>query len=420
MLRWVEITVVHHHSFWDNHCGHYCQCQWQPAYTRTQASGGWWLVAPSRMEGLISKQTELLQQVLNRLEERDAQRDVRDAQRDARDAQRDAREVERDAREVGRDARAAQRDEEMRAALTSLTLELQTRSPPLARALVGGSAAGGGAASPSPLASSSRGSGASSPRSSQRQQQSSLHDAMQTRLRDAFLAAQSAGSAFDLGSLVVPFPAQALLPRAVRFAHRITKGLIGETRDFGSVQEDITTLLLPPAESGKAGMSFFILLSDAPEVLVAAHAYHGVGASGCLAYPLETLPPGLALVVDKVQVVGAGAAAAPIMLHASLSVLERTPLAAIFNAVDAWGGKQVCLPAAGGGAGVGDGAQHGAPGACLAGCCGHGEGATGELGAPPEGAGGGDDATAALLKGAARALAAGLSSPPRGGAPGVS
>ena len=361
------------------------------------------------MEGLISKQTELLQQVLNRLE-------VRDAQRDVRDAQRDAREVERDAREVGRDARAAQRDEEMRAAITTLTLELQTRSPPLARALAGGSAAGGGAASPSPLASSSRGSGASSPRSSQRQQQSPL----QTRLRDAFLAAQSAGSAFELGSLVVPFPAQALLPRAVRFAHRITKGLIGETRDFGSVQEGITTLLLPPAESGKAGMSFFILLSDAPEVLVAAHAYHGVGASGCLAYPLETLPPGLALVVDKVQVVGAGAAAAPIMLHASLSVLERTPLAAAFNAVEAWGGKQVCLPAGGGGAGIGDGAQHGAPGACLAGCCGHEEGATGEQGAPPDAAGGGDDATAALLKGAARALAAGLASPPRGGAPGVS
>jgi hypothetical protein len=359
---------------------------------------------------LSSKQAEILQQLLQQLNERDAMRATLDAEREDRAVRRDAeltgalasmtREMSSLTREMSsltREVSSLTRD------MASLTHELQTRLP-LARA--GGGGGGGG--SPSPLATpQSSGGGASSPRSSQ-QQRSPPHDVRLARLRDAFSAAQRTGSTFDVGGLVAPFPAQALLTRGARFAHRVAfKGLVGDGRDFGSAMEGATFMLLPPVESGKAGMSFFIPLSDAPEVLLAAHAYHGA-ASGCLAYPLDAMPPSMALVVDKVQVVGAGAAGAPIMLHASLSALERMPLLAFSTALESWEGRQVCLPAGAG-----------APDACFAGCCGHGEGAAVELDAPPEGAGGGDDATATLLKGAARALAAGLAAPPRGGAPGV-
>ena len=103
-------------------------------------------------------------------------------------------------------------------------------------------------------------------------------------------------------------------------------------------------MLLNPPTSGKAGLSFFILLSDDPGVLRAVHAYNDT-CSGCLAYPLASIPPGMALTVDKVQ---ASVGGAPALLHALLSCLEPMPQTAFSVAVESWAGKQVCMIAGAG------------------------------------------------------------------------
>ena len=346
---------------------------------------------------LISMQTEILQQLSIQLNKSEAQRDALDAEREERAVRRDAElraalarlDAEREERAVRLDAereeRAVRRDAALCAALASLAPGLQTRLP-LARA---GSGSGGGGGSPSPPATpQSSGGGASSPRSSQ-QQRSPLHETRLVRLRDAFSAAQRAGSTFDVGGLAAPFSAQLLLTRGARFAHRVAcKGTVGDSRDFGSVLEGAATVLLPPAESGKAGMSFFITSAETPEALQAAHALHGAGS--CIAYPLASLPAGMAFQADKVKAASEGAASAPIALHASLSIIERMPWPAFCSAIAAWEGRQVCL-LAGAGAEGGLGAQ-GAAGA-----------EAGALGAAASS--GCHDATADLLKRAALSLA---------------
>ena len=281
------------------------------------------------------------------------------------------RETQREAqREARREEREAQRTETICATLATLTREVQrlslfhtvpsTVGAPGGRLGSGsssGGGGGGGGGDRTAPSSSPRSSGSSSPRSPQRNSSSHSFAAL-AALRAAFSAALSEGTVPDTSSLRVPFSAMELLPMGVPFAHRVAcKGVAGESRDFVSNLEGATTMLLP-AEAGKAGMSFFIPLSSSPEMLRAAHAYHGA-ALGCLAYPLAGLPAGLTLTVDKIQAASSDTAGAPIMLHASLSAQRRMPLMDFSNAVEAWGGKQVCLLSAAGGGGAPDCMQHG-------------------------------------------------------------
>ena len=308
---------------------------------------------------------------IQREAQREAQREEREAQREERETQRETqREAQREEREARREEREAQRTETFCATLATLTREVQrlslfhtvpsTVGAPGGRLGSGsssGGGGGGGGGDRTAPSSSPRSSGSSSPRSPQRNSSSHSFAAL-AALRAAFSAALSEGTVPDTSSLRVPFSAMELLPMGVPFAHRVAcKGVAGESRDFVSNLEGATTMLLP-AEAGKAGMSFFIPLSSSPEMLRAAHAYHGA-ALGCLAYPLAGLPAGLTLTVDKIQAASSDTAGAPIMLHASLSAQRRMPLMDFSNAVEAWGGKQVCLLSAAGGGGAPDCVQHG-------------------------------------------------------------
>ena len=263
----------------------------------------------------------------------------------------------------------------------------------------GGGGASGGSPQPSPLASTPR-SGFSTPRSPQR---SPTHAAAALAvLRTATSAARAVGAASDLSGISLPCSARDLIARGVRFAHRVGgKGAPGDGKDFGVLEDGATTMLLPPGESGKAGMSFFITSAETSEALQAAHAFHGAGS--CIAYPLASLPAGMALQADKFQPASEDAASAPIMLHASLSTIERMPWLAFCTAMAAWEGRQVCL-LAGAGAEGGLGAQGAA-------------GAAGALGAAASS--GCYDATADLLKRAALSLADFAAAAPGGGSPGM-
>lgn len=237
------------------------------------------------MEDLLS-QLALLEEKRNMREaEREALRDAREAEREALRVAREAeREALRDEYEAEREARYAQQATELLAAVAAM--------------------------------------------------QSTL------ALDAAFVAARSAGACFDARGLVAPFPAQALVPRGAVFAHRLLREGLYERMNLGEpTVADGVMLLNPPASAGKAGLPFFVVLSDDPAVLRAAHAYHHACSGNCLAYPLASIPPGMALTVDKVLVSVGGA---PALLHASLSCLEPMPFFTFIEAVEGWAGRQVC------------------------------------------------------------------------------
>jgi hypothetical protein len=263
-----------------------------------------------------------------------SQSEEREAQREAREAQREA---QREEREAQREAREAQRAEDLRLALASILNAV--RPPPTL---------------PSAsqfVSSTSQSSGSTSPsRSSPRSQQSSNA----AGLRLAFLNATNSGLSFDIGDMPLPFLSPHLETRGVLFAHRIAcKGTIGESKDFDvCLNEENKTILRPPTNPKKAGLSFFIPLSSSHDVLQAAHTYHcangSVTTNGCLAYPLRHVPDGMALTIDKIQVTTGDLVDKPIMLHASLSTLSDMSLSTFTERVESWLEKCVCNIAAAG------------------------------------------------------------------------
>ena len=275
------------------------------------------------MEANLEKLTLMMQQMILDSNAREAQREEREAQREEREAQREARE--------------AQRAEDLRLALASILNAV--RPPPTlpsASRFVSSTSQSSGSPTPS--------------RSSTRSQQSSNA----AGLRSAFVDATTSGVIFDIGDEPLPFSSSYLETRGVLFAHRIAcKGTIGESKDFDvRLNEENKTILRPPTNSSKAGLSFFIPLSSSLDVLQAAHTYHCANGSattnGCLAYPLKHVPDGMALMIDKIQVTTGDGDDKPIMLHASLSTLSDMSLSTFTEKVESWVEKCVCFIAAAG------------------------------------------------------------------------
>ena len=296
------------------------------------------LMMSELMKANLEKLTLMMQHMKLDSNAREAQREEREAQREAqREAREAQREAQREEREAQREAREAQRAEDLRLALASILNAV--RPPPTL---------------PSAsqfVSSTSQSSGSTSPsRSSPRSQQSSNA----AGLRLAFLNATNSGLSFDIGDMPLPFLSPHLETRGVLFAHRIAcKGTIGESKDFDvCLNEENKTILRPPTNPKKAGLSFFIPLSSSHDVLQAAHTYHcangSVTTNGCLAYPLRHVPDGMALTIDKIQVTTGDLVDKPIMLHASLSTLSDMSLSTFTERVESWLEKCVCNIAAAG------------------------------------------------------------------------
>jgi len=287
------------------------------------------------MESFLEQMTLMMQQLNLDSNAREAQREEREAQREAREAQREA---QREEREAQREERESQRAEDLRLTLTSILNAVRPPSTlPSASQFVSPPSQGSG----SPP----------SPRSSRSQQSTSTANNA-ARLRSAFSSATDSGVFFDIGDISLPFSSSYLETLGVQYAHRIAcKGTIGESKDFDVCLNEGNTILLPPTNPKKAGLSFFIPLSSSQEVLQAAHTYHctnGSVTNGCLAYPLWHVPVGMALTIDKIQVTTGGGDDKPIMLHASLSTLSDMTLSTFTERVESWAEKRVCIIAAAG------------------------------------------------------------------------
>ena len=189
----------------------------------------------------------------------------------------------------------------------------------------------GAAAAPAGGASgghSSQGSGTSSPKGKSRK---ALEAEALEALRAAFAAAAAAAAAEGLPAAkplallpALPFPASRLGGFGLRFAHRLCS-TIGGALNIAPARADFcaapgTLELLPAAGGGGgSGMSFFLVTSERPAVVRAAHAFRGAAPGGCYAFPLDALPSTLSLVVDKVQVFDQHGSL--VLLHASLAPL---------------------------------------------------------------------------------------------------
>ncbi len=287
------------------------------------------------------------------------------------------------------------RDGERAALLQELVSDLRVRkereAQPLLAPRAAAPAGGGQGVSPG------GGTSGSPPSSAASRQVPSPGGPATAHLLAAFDTAHGAGPAIALPQM--PFPAEQLLQFGLGFAHRLCGGSFNDTRDFTFLPVGTDTFVLPPA-GGKAGMSFFIPLSNAGEVLSSVHTLRGAAKCGCLAYPLDKCPPGLRLTVDKLLL--SSPTSGPILLHASLSTNERTEYSAFAAAVTSWERKQVCIVQ---GQGSVDASQHDSP--CARSPC--------------------TDATSAVLEGAALQLISDLklaaqeqtSAAPPGGSPGT-
>ena len=136
----------------------------------------------------------------------------------------------------------------------------------------------------------------------------------------------------------------ASLPAHLRqslFAHRFLtdRGMVRGT-DFEIVQYDNIPMLQPAKAptpgSLRKGMSFYVVFSNAPDVLASAHlAAPGYRASSpCYAYPLQSLPDTLVMTIDSVK--ESTSANAPIIAHMSLTPKAPMSYAAFSSAVESW------------------------------------------------------------------------------------
>ena len=274
------------------------------------------------MEGILEGMNMMLQQMTLDSHVREAQREEREAQREA----------QREEREAQREAREAQRAEDLRSVLASI-LQAVRPQPTLP------------SASP-PLSFTSQNNSPVSSRSNHRSHHSPTN---LLKLRTAFTTAAESGDNIDLSGFSPPYQLSDLMRLGVLHAHRAAgRGCVGESKDFEiDIDSDgLTTMLLPPTSS-KAGMSFFILLSKSQDVLKEAHTYHSV--RHCIAYPLNSVPDGMALKIDKAQVSTSGDAdGKPIMLHASLSTISAMSIKNFTDKITSWSGMCACLISAAG------------------------------------------------------------------------
>jgi len=280
---------------------------------------------------------------IQRDEERETERKKDEARREEREMQRDEeREIERKKDEARREEREIQRDEEnarrlnyVHFTLQSLVSRINGQTPLQPIPLT---------TSSSPF-SASGSTGASSQSSTSSRQTSSPENCCPDSLRKAFAESESE-SKYDVSGLLFPVPVERLIERGVLFAHRVAcKGGIGESKDFDIALEGMETILLPPNEgtTSKKGLSFFIPLSNSSIMLQASHDFQN--AKYCLCYPLNNVPTGMTLTIDKVHVYDSAdeaIAKKPIMLHAYLSTNERIPVRDFMTAVDSWSGRQLC------------------------------------------------------------------------------
>ena len=87
-------------------------------------------------------------------------------------------------------------------------------------------------------------------------------------------------------------------------------------------------------------MSIFVVTSNGPTVLQAVHDCRKVGPAGCTCFPLNSIPPTLSLVVNKVQLSAQDGAA--ISLHASLGPREAMDRDEFREALASWHGATPC------------------------------------------------------------------------------
>jgi hypothetical protein len=273
-----------------------------------------------------------------RREEREMRRDEeREIERKKDEERREERKIERKKDEERREERESQRDEEnakrwndVHKIFQSIVSSINGQSPLQPTT------------SSSPISASGN-TGASSLSNSR--QTSSPKNRSAITLRRAFAESESA-SKYDISGLMFPISVERLMDRGVLFAHRVAcKGAIGESKDFDIVLEGMETILLPPNEgtTSRKGLSFFVPLSNSSIMLQASHDFQN--AKNCLCYPLDKIPTGMTLTIDKIQVYDStdeSIAKIPIMLHACLSTNERIPVRDFMAAVDSWSGRQLC------------------------------------------------------------------------------
>ena len=182
-----------------------------------------------------------------------------------------------------------------------------------------------------------------------RKSQASARELLLTAARELLLTAFAAAAPAAQPLPAPPFPASSLLRHGLAFAHRQCTAFSADgspltlmLSDFEVRREGGVLMLQPAGPTGKPGMSFFILTSEEPAAVHAAHSFRGAGAlGGCQAFPLNAVPAALSLVVDAVQVAAAGGA--PVLLHASLAPRQAMSMAAYMAALVQWQGVQPCV-----------------------------------------------------------------------------
>ena len=188
----------------------------------------------------------------------------------------------------------------------------------------GGGGGGGGGEAKVPFGGSGSGgsgSGTSSPKSS--------------LLRAAYSASSHPAIALSAGCT-------RLLPEELQrklWVHRLRTEPRLEDFDYVAVDIFRSTVLPNPSK----GFSLFVVASEDPAVVAAAHAARGAITKkhhGCVAWRVDSLPPELVVTLDRALERSSEGGA--IVWHATLSPKEPMDFAALVGALAAWRGGVVC------------------------------------------------------------------------------